>query len=66
MCRNPIVDLLISEPCYTLITPDGYALTAEGERVIRCLAAGTILLLYDPTGTTLAVARQLGPAVGRY
>ena len=64
VCRNPIFDLLITEPCYTLTTPDGYTLTAEGERVVRCLAAGTILLLYDPTGTRLAAARQLGPAVG--
>jgi hypothetical protein len=64
MCRNQIVDYFITEPCYTLTTPDGYTLTAEGVRVVKCLAAGTILLLYDPTGRTLAAARALGPAVG--
>ena len=64
LCRNPIVDLLITEPCYILTTPDGYALTSEGEHVIRCLAAGSLLLLYDPSANTLAAARALGPAVG--
>jgi hypothetical protein len=62
LCRNPIVDLLITEPCYTLTTRDGYTLTSEGERVIRCLAAGGVLLLYDPSGNTLTAARALGPA----
>ena len=37
MCRNPIVDSLISEPCEILTTPDGYTLTSEGNRVLRCL-----------------------------
>jgi hypothetical protein len=64
MCRNPIVDPFITEPCYTLTTPDGYTLTAEGKRVVRCLGAGIILLVYDPTGKTLAAARAIGPAVG--
>ena len=64
LCRNPIVDLLITEPCHTLTTRDGYTLTSEGERVIRCLAAGGVLLLYDPSGNTLGAAQVLGPAVG--
>jgi hypothetical protein len=24
LCTNPLVDHVISEPCYTLTTPDGY------------------------------------------
>jgi len=66
MCRNPIVDPFITEPCNTLTTPDGYTLTSEGKRVVRCLGAGIILLVYDPTGKTLAAAPALGPAVGCY
>ena len=31
ICRNPIVDSFITEPCYTLTTPDGYTVTPEGE-----------------------------------
>jgi hypothetical protein len=64
ICRNPMVDAFIVEPCYTLTTPDGYTLTAEGERVIKCIAGGVVLLLVDPSGQTLAAAKALGPAVG--
>ena len=31
ICRNPIVDSFISEPCESLAGPDGFALTPEGE-----------------------------------
>lgn len=64
VCRNPIVDILIAEPCTTLTTPDGYILTAEGNRVLRCIAGGTVLMILDPSGQTLAAAQALGPAVG--
>ena len=60
ICRNPVVDMLISEPCSTLTTNGGYQLTAEGERVIGCIAGGGALMLVDPTGTTLAAAKALG------
>lgn len=64
ICRNPIVDAVIVEPCSTLTTNRGYTLTYEGERVLRCIAGGAVLLIYDPSGQTLAAAQALGPAVG--
>ena len=60
ICRNPVVDMLISEPFSTLTTNGGYQLTVEGERVIVCIAGGGALLLVDPTGSTLAAAKLLG------
>lgn len=52
--RNPIVDIIISEPSETLTTPDGYTLTQEGQRVLGCIAAqgllGALLLQIDPSG----------------
>jgi hypothetical protein len=63
VCRHQLIDPFIKEPCESLTTSDGYTLTSEGQRVIRCIAAGVLLLLYDPSGTTLAAARALGPAV---
>ena len=64
ICRNPIVDTLISEPCNTLTTNGGYELTAEGETVISCIAGGGTLLLIDPSGSTLAATKLLGSQVG--
>lgn len=62
VCRS--LDFFISEPCNTLTSKDGLTLTAEGDRVLRCIAGGGLLLLLDPTGQTLAKAQALGPAVG--
>jgi hypothetical protein len=39
-------DSLIIEPCGTLVTPDGYALTSEGLRVLACFAGGALALVY--------------------
>jgi hypothetical protein len=39
-------DSLISEPCNTLVTPDGYALTIGGVRVLACVVGGAIALVY--------------------
>jgi hypothetical protein len=64
ICRNPIVDAVVVEPCSTLTTNGGFTLTYEGERVVRCIAGGVVLLVYDPSGQTLAAAQALGPAVG--
>jgi hypothetical protein len=64
ICRNPIVDFAIAEPCRTLTTSDGFTLTAEGQRVLKCIAGGGLLLLADRSGAWLAAAKQLGPAVG--
>ena len=61
ICMNPLVDYVITEPCSTLTTPDGYTLTAEGERVLRCLAGGALVGLLAPE--LLTQIRQLGPAV---
>ncbi len=64
LCRNPIVDAAVAEPCETLTTPDGYTSTPEGQRVAKCIAGGGLLLLADPSGQALAGAQALGPAVG--
>ena len=61
ICMNPLVDYVITEPCSTLTSPDGYTLTAEGERVLRCLAGGALVGLLAPE--LLTQIRQLGPAV---
>ncbi|MCD6036196.1 MAG: hypothetical protein K0S67_80 [Nitrososphaeraceae archaeon] len=39
-------DRSIIEPCDTLVTRDGYGLTAEGVRVLACFAGGALVLLY--------------------
>lgn len=62
VCTNPIVDALITEPCSTLVTPDGYELTSEGQRVLFCVVGGGVLYLVDPAAAE--TARQLGPLVG--
>ena len=62
ICRNPIVDSFISEPCGTLTSPDGFTLTSEGERVLRCIGGGAVVTLLAPE--VLASIRSLGPAVG--
>jgi hypothetical protein len=65
ICRNPIVDAVIVEPCNTLTTPDEYTLTKEGERVLACLVGGGLLLLIDPSGVTLMEAQYIvGEVVG--
>jgi hypothetical protein len=56
------VDAVIIEPCSTLVTPDGYALTSEGERVLFCVVGGAALYLVDPAAGEMA--RQMGPSVG--
>jgi len=45
ICKNPIVDMAISEPCSTLTTHGGYTLTPEGERVLACLTGGAAAIL---------------------
>jgi hypothetical protein len=37
-------DRSIIEPCDTLVTRDGYGLTAEGVRVLACFAGGALVL----------------------
>jgi len=64
LCENPLLDAAIAEPCQTLTSPDGYSLTSEGQRVLRCIAGGGLLLLVDHTGQALMQAQAFGPAVG--
>jgi hypothetical protein len=59
---DPLVDYVITEPCSTLTTPDGYSLTPEGQRVLSCLALGALVGILDPE--LLIQLRELGPAVG--
>lgn len=61
LCLNPLVDYVITEECSTLTTPDGYTLTSEGKRVLRCLAAGALVGILAPE--VLGQIRQQGPAV---
>lgn len=61
LCLNPLVDYVIIEDCYTLTTPDGYTLTSEGQRVLRCLAGGALVGILAPE--ILVQIRHFGPAV---
>jgi hypothetical protein len=51
--------MLITEPCETLTTPDGYTLTADGQHVLECIGGETLATL---TGHTELLA--LKSAVG--
>ena len=62
ICRNPIVDSFISEPCETLTSSDGFTFTPRGQRVLACLGAGGVATLLAPD--VLASIKSLGPAVG--
>ena len=57
ICRNPVVDAIVSEPCSSLTTSSGYQLTAQGERVVACIAGGGVLMLADPTGQALVTLK---------
>ena len=61
LCMNPLVDYVITESCSTLTIPDGYTLTPEGQRVLRCLAGGALGGLLAPE--LITQIRQLAPAV---
>jgi hypothetical protein len=58
-CRSPVVDSVVAEPCQTLTTSDGYALTKEGQRVMGCFLGAGLLLAADPTGKALLSATTL-------
>lgn len=45
ICKNPIVDTAIAEPCSTLTTNWGYTLTPEGEHVLACLSGGALAVV---------------------
>lgn len=46
ICRSPLVDAVVAEPCNKLVSPDGYQLTEEGNRVLVCLVGGGVGKLY--------------------
>ena len=56
--------MVITEPCSTLTTSDGYSLTAQGKRAIACIAGGGVLLRVDPTGQAFAYAQTLKSMFG--
>jgi copper-binding protein NosD len=60
LCRTPIIDSLITEPCETLITPDGQSPTTEGLRVLACVAVDYSGVL----SPELTFLRSLGPSLG--
>lgn len=62
VCKS--LDFFISEPCNTLTSEDGLTPTEEGDKVLRCIAGGGLLLLIDHSGQTFAQAQALGPEVG--
>jgi hypothetical protein len=59
VCRNPLVDPLIGEACETLTSPDGYALTLDGHRVLKCIGGGVLATLLGRPDLL-----SLGPSVG--
>jgi hypothetical protein len=59
VCRYPVVDERIIEPCETLTSPDGYTLTPEGQRVLKCIGGGALTTLLGRPDLL-----SLGPSVG--
>ena len=45
LCTNPVVDILISEPCASLTTSGGYGLTPAGQHALACIGGGTLAAL---------------------
>ncbi len=68
VCRNPLIDSLITEPCETLTTPDGYTLTSEGNRVfLVCIGGGVLatILGYPEVTASVAKAARCGEATSQ-
>ena len=62
ICRTPQIDALITEPCEYLITPDGYNLTPEGQRILACtVAEGAGSILFPELSPLI---KSMGIAVG--
>ena len=45
ICNMSVADVLIAQPCRTLISPDGYTLNPEGVNVLGCLSAPVLSLI---------------------
>ncbi len=63
ICKNPIVDLAIAEPCHELTTNGGYTLTPKGERVLACIGGGAAAVLAGYP-QLLALKNQVGCGTG--
>ncbi|VFJ12614.1 hypothetical protein [Candidatus Nitrosocosmicus franklandus] len=63
ICKNPIVDMAIAEPCGTLTTNGGHTLTPEGERVLACIGGGAAAILAGHP-ELLALKNQVGCGTG--
>lgn len=59
ICENPIVHILVSQPCSSLTSYDGYTLTKEGERVLLCIAGGAVSILIGKP-QLIALKNQVG------
>lgn len=64
VCKSPIIDSVVEQPCETLATPDGYHLSAEGIRVFACILGAHKLMEYDPTGSKTAEVREIANGTG--
>ncbi len=60
VCKNPSVDAVITEPCPTLTSPDGYTLTPQGQSTFQCIAWNGLLDSVDSSYTTTVAAQALG------
>ncbi|MDW3644445.1 MAG: hypothetical protein QN819_06385 [Nitrososphaeraceae archaeon] len=40
ICISPLVDNLVAEPCHSLTSPNGTALTDTGRKILVCLMLG--------------------------
>jgi hypothetical protein len=63
ICKNPIIDRSIAEPCSTLTTNGGYTLTPEGERVLACIGGGAAAILAG-IPQLLALKNEVGCGTG--
>jgi hypothetical protein len=66
ICKSPMVDAVVVEPCETLTTSGGYGLTAQGERVVGCILGAGVLLYAYPTAfyTAQELAKKAGLCAG--
>jgi hypothetical protein len=64
ICRHPLVDAFIAEPCETLTSPDGYQLTEDGKRVLICLLGGSVAKLYNIPDEEIALLAPIAGCAG--
>jgi hypothetical protein len=64
LCKKPVVDAIVAEPCEGLTTPDGYTLNPLGQSVMACLRNSGVMLLADPSGHAFVEAQIFTPIFG--